>query len=232
MPNQGVQPKFNSEPDTNRCAVFPSGKSRQREVKEKEMETRFGRLTILKYYVGGAVRCRCDCGKEFVEERLYIHNGQKLDCGCGISSKNETDDHKNHVDESYPVVLGNPHSTIDPGPGGRRDPLPNLDESKELPDTHGFIYVLINRAMPGIVKIGKTKQLPEKRAAELSTSTGVPLPYQVYYAVKVLDCHKAERFVHERLAFVRDNFSREFFSISPDMAKVLIDEVVAANELK
>lgn len=215
-----------------RCAVFPSERSRQREVREKEMETRFGRLTILKYYVGGAVRCRCDCGKEFVEERLYIHNGQKLDCGCGISSTNETADLQNYVTDSYPVALGDRNPTDAPVPGEGRDPLPNHAESLELSDAQGFIYVLINRAIPGIVKIGKTTQLPEKRAAELSTSTGVPLPYQVYYAVKVLDCHRAERFVHERLASVRDNFSREFFAISPEIAKALIDEVVAANELR
>jgi hypothetical protein len=38
----------------------------------------------------------------------------------------------------------------------------------------GYIYVLTNPNMPGLVKIGYTQRLPRERANELSRATGVP----------------------------------------------------------
>ena len=53
-------------------------------------------------------------------------------------------------------------------------------------DNHiGIVYVLSNRAMPGLVKIGMTTR-PEldTRLKELYT-TGVPVPFDVEYACEV-----------------------------------------------
>jgi hypothetical protein len=40
----------------------------------------------------------------------------------------------------------------------------------------GIVYVLVNRAMPDLVKIGKTEQTLELRIKGLDTP-GVPLPF-------------------------------------------------------
>ena len=43
----------------------------------------------------------------------------------------------------------------------------------------GYVYIMTNPAMPGLVKIGSTTLLPDERARQLSSSTGVPRPFQV-----------------------------------------------------
>lgn len=78
----------------------------------------------------------------------------------------------------------------------------------------GYLYVLANSAMPGLVKVGKTTRSPAERAAELSCATGLPTPFIVVYEQMFDDCSAAESFVHTYLATkgfrVSDN--REFFS--------------------
>ncbi len=80
----------------------------------------------------------------------------------------------------------------------------------------GYIYVLFNPLMTGLVKVGKTTRDPEERAAELSSSTGVPTPFIVAYQREVNDCTRAEDFVHSYLTNLgcRVNNNREFFRAS------------------
>lgn len=77
----------------------------------------------------------------------------------------------------------------------------------------GFIYVLSNDLMPGIYKIGMTKNEPEARAKELSSTTGVPVPFKVVAAFHSLNPRADERMVHEAYADCRVNQNREFFSL-------------------
>lgn len=90
----------------------------------------------------------------------------------------------------------------------------------------GFLYVLANSAMQGMVKVGKTTRSPAERAAELSAATGLPTPFIVVYEQLFEDCTEAETFVHTLLASkgfrVADN--REFFSAP-------VNEVVRAIAL-
>jgi hypothetical protein len=44
----------------------------------------------------------------------------------------------------------------------------------------GWVYVITNLAMPGLVKVGYSRKDPELRAAELN-STGTPHPFVVEY---------------------------------------------------
>lgn len=78
----------------------------------------------------------------------------------------------------------------------------------------GFLYVLANSAMPGVVKVGKTTRSPAERASELSGPTGLPTPFIVVYEQLFEDCSAAESFVHvylEQQGYrVADN--REFFN--------------------
>lgn len=79
--------------------------------------------------------------------------------------------------------------------------------------TKGYIYVLINPAMPGLSKVGKTTRLPTERLLELSAPSGVPSPFILAYQQPVADCHTAEIWVHRELerGGYRLTERREFF---------------------
>jgi hypothetical protein len=79
-----------------------------------------------------------------------------------------------------------------------------------------IIYILINEAMPGYVKIGRTTNL-EQRIRSLDT-TSVPLPFECFYACTVKDSVFVERQLHDAFLDHRVRSSREFFEISPERA--------------
>ncbi|MBI4472007.1 MAG: GIY-YIG nuclease family protein [Acidobacteria bacterium] len=91
-----------------------------------------------------------------------------------------------------------------------------------------FIYVLTNKAMPGLVKIGFTDRETPERALELQT-TGVPFPFRVHRSWVVEDPAAAERSVHMALAKHRVSVDREFFRVSPDHAVALINRLLGAS---
>ena len=77
-----------------------------------------------------------------------------------------------------------------------------------------IIYVLINEAMPGYVKIGLTTDL-ERRIRSLDT-TSVPLPFECFYACTVKNSGFVEKQLHDAFLDHRVRSSREFFEISPE----------------
>ena len=77
----------------------------------------------------------------------------------------------------------------------------------------GIVYVLINEAFDGYVKIGKTINL-EQRLKQLD-NTSVPLPFRCVYAVKVPDMDAIERLAQKAFADHRVRSNREFFEIDP-----------------
>ncbi len=79
-----------------------------------------------------------------------------------------------------------------------------------------IIYILINEAMPGYVKIGRTTNL-EQRIRSLDT-TSVPLSFECFYACTVKDAQFVERQLHDAFLDHRVRSSREFFEISPERA--------------
>jgi len=83
-----------------------------------------------------------------------------------------------------------------------------------------IIYILTNEAMPGYVKIGKTNNL-EQRIRSLDT-TGVPLPFECFYACKVRDAEFVERQLLDAFLDHRVRSSREFFEISPERAVAIL----------
>ncbi len=94
---------------------------------------------------------------------------------------------------------------------------------------NGYVYVLMNPSMKGLVKIGKTTRNPTDRAKEISSSTGVPTPFAVVYEVYFKSCSQAEKFVHNYLGDkgYRVSSNREFFEIP---IKEAIDAVMNAKE--
>lgn len=90
---------------------------------------------------------------------------------------------------------------------------------------YGIVYLLTNPCMPGLVKIGMTKQEDlEKRVKELYT-TGVPVPFECQFACKVnnKDCAKIEKALHTAFDPQRVNKNREFFKINVEQAKVILE---------
>ncbi|MCK5535594.1 MAG: GIY-YIG nuclease family protein [Bacteroidales bacterium] len=92
----------------------------------------------------------------------------------------------------------------------------------------GYVYVLINPSLKGIVKIGKTTRTPEERAKELSLATGVPTPFIVAYECCFNNCSEAETFVHDFLEDkgYRVSRNREFFELP---IKDAIDAIIMAS---
>jgi hypothetical protein len=84
------------------------------------------------------------------------------------------------------------------------------------------VYILTNEAMPGLIKIGMTAQQVEKRMLDLDSS-GVPLPFECYYAAKVADMAKVEKALHEAFGDHRIRKSREFFRLDPYRARVILE---------
>jgi hypothetical protein len=110
-----------------------------------------------------------------------------------------------------------------------------LEEYHELNATYhnkqGYIYVMVNPSLEGMVKIGKTSRDPKERAKELSTATGVPTPFILVYQKQFEDCDLAERTIHQLLESrgCRVNNNREFFNISTSEAIDLIQSYAGIN---
>jgi hypothetical protein len=76
-----------------------------------------------------------------------------------------------------------------------------------------WLYVLSNPSMPGLLKIGYTKNSPEERAIQISKSTGVASPFKVEYSFKCHEGQFLEEEVHRYLDSYRVANNREFFKI-------------------
>lgn len=76
-----------------------------------------------------------------------------------------------------------------------------------------YIYILSNRSMPGLLKIGFTSWEVRERSAKLFT-TGVPDPFRIELILPVDTGRAFENKIHESLKLFRHNAEREFFKIS------------------
>jgi len=77
------------------------------------------------------------------------------------------------------------------------------------------VYILTNPAMPDLIKIGRTCNL-EERVRSLSSRSGVPVAFEVFYACEVEDSCQVESRVHEGFGDSRVNPKREFFRLNPE----------------
>jgi hypothetical protein len=98
----------------------------------------------------------------------------------------------------------------------------NLYENREG-DGDSWIYILSNKTMPNLVKIGFTGITPEKRAEQLSRGTGVPTKFTVEYAFKCFNAHALESEIHKHLHSYRVSNDREFFQIPLVEAKEAVN---------
>lgn len=90
---------------------------------------------------------------------------------------------------------------------------------KTSEDAREFVYVLTNAAMPGLVKMGRTRGPVEERVRQLNSATGVLAPFEIYCVARVRDSVAVERAMHVRFAHCRVNSGREFFRMTPGMVR-------------
>jgi hypothetical protein len=86
----------------------------------------------------------------------------------------------------------------------------------------GWVYVISNEAMPGLLKVGFSTKDPHLRARELS-HTGSPRPYIVEYDALVRAPRETEQLIHKALRGQRDG--KEWFRCTLDQAVAAIQSV-------
>ena len=100
----------------------------------------------------------------------------------------------------------------------------------------GYVYILTNKFMPDLVKIGYTDRTPEERAKELykdkNSESGVPVPFDVFNSVSCEKPRELETLIHNELKAYRvknhkdnDKIEREFFAYPADAAFQKLKEI-------
>lgn len=90
-----------------------------------------------------------------------------------------------------------------------------------------WVYVLVNKSIPGICKIGMTTTSVTQRVREINYATGVITPWFPVFKYKCINSRVLERAVHEHLEKLgyRVNPKREGFEIPSNIAVQVIEEL-------
>lgn len=96
----------------------------------------------------------------------------------------------------------------------------------------GWIYVLVNSSIPGLVKVGRTTRAPAERAAELSGATSVATPFVLAFDQEFADCVLAEQEIHAELdrRGLRVAHNREFFRGPPAEIVRVVLQTASQND--
>jgi len=87
-----------------------------------------------------------------------------------------------------------------------------------------YVYVLVNKSVPNMVKIGMTTSTPDQRARQISSATGVATPWISVYSFQCYRSDLLEAEIHEHLHYCRVNTHREMFEIDSHTAQKVIEE--------
>ena len=96
--------------------------------------------------------------------------------------------------------------------------------SSDLGEGSEWVYVLSNKYMPGIFKIGYTYNSPEERAHQLF-KTGVPDEFIIVHRCKCFNGMRIEKAVHAKLSNKRIRIDREWFSVDLEEAIKVINNM-------
>ena len=96
-----------------------------------------------------------------------------------------------------------------------------------------WVYVLVNKSMPGVCKIGMTTKTVNERVKEINAATGVITPWFSVYKHKCVNARSIEKAVHEKLELFgkRVNRKREGFECTTELAIATIKEIAEAYEI-
>jgi hypothetical protein len=95
----------------------------------------------------------------------------------------------------------------------------------------GFVYIISNPSMPGLIKVGFTKNQLSQRLTEL-WSSGVSEPFILEAFVETDEPNKLEKQSHKVLSEYRYNDKREFFKISVNEALEILTKEITNIEWK
>ena len=119
-----------------------------------------------------------------------------------------------------------------PSEDGWDDVTYYTNRSKEIQIPKGltgaqYIYILENDTMPGLVKIGFTKNKPSERVKQINAATGVALDFNVKYQYPCFNAHDLEKEIHIYLEAegFRVNKKKEFFNITVEQAVSVIERI-------
>jgi hypothetical protein len=100
-------------------------------------------------------------------------------------------------------------------------------DSIEMPPAYstGWIYILSNRSMRGLLKIGYTRRTVEERVKQLSNHTGVPSRFVCVYYCRVRSPEAVERAVHRLLAYYEAD--KEFFEVEFERAVLSVRQAAS-----
>lgn len=94
----------------------------------------------------------------------------------------------------------------------------------------GWVYVISNKSLKDILKIGFSTKDPVLRASEFN-GTGLPYDYDVLYDALVLNPRDVEQRVHKKLSSFREN--KEWFRVDVDTAieaiRLIAGEIILEN---
>ena len=119
-----------------------------------------------------------------------------------------------------------------PSEDGWDDVTYYTNRSKEIQIPKGligaqYVYILENDTMPGLVKIGFTKNKPSERVKQINAATGVALDFNVKYQYPCFNAHDLEKEIHIYLEAegFRVNKKKEFFNITVEQAVSVIERI-------
>jgi hypothetical protein len=81
--------------------------------------------------------------------------------------------------------------------------------------TKGYVYILSNDYMEGLIKIGYTTKSIRERMSGLD-NTSIPAPFRLRYAIETEDCEAVEKWLHRIFDDKRIRNNREFFEIASE----------------
>ena len=91
----------------------------------------------------------------------------------------------------------------------------------------GYVYILTNPSLKGMVKIGKTRRPVNTRSKELY-NTAIPTEFVEFASLKTSKFAQVEELVHRiltKLTHKRVNEKREFYKIKPQEALEILQDV-------
>ena len=88
-----------------------------------------------------------------------------------------------------------------------------------------YVYVLVNKSVPNMVKIGMTTSTPDERVRQISAGTGVPTPWIPVYSFQCYRSDLLEADVHDYFAAQRVNTHREMFAVDSITAARVIEQL-------
>ena len=93
----------------------------------------------------------------------------------------------------------------------------------------GFIYILHNKSMPGLLKIGYSEREVKSRVIELNSKTALPEDFEILAFFESYAPKEEETKIHKILNDKRINIKREFFELEQFDAIKKIIEILGRN---